>query len=78
LVVEELNLTNQEYLEHLAMDSQAAVAEQLPVTLAAEVVEAQVVQEWMHEATAILIIQETEAQAVMAVLAVLVTLPAQQ
>jgi hypothetical protein len=26
LVVEELNLTNQEYLEHLATDSQAAAA----------------------------------------------------
>jgi hypothetical protein len=65
-VVEEPNLTNREYLEHLAMDSQAAAVEQLPVTSEVVAVVVQAVQEWMHEVTVIPIIQETEAQAAMA------------
>jgi hypothetical protein len=66
LAVAEPNLTNQEYLEHLATDSQAVVAEQLPVTLVVVVVVAQAVQEWMHEVMVIPIIQEQVVQADMA------------
>jgi hypothetical protein len=78
LVVEERNLTNQEYLEHLATDSQVAAVAQLPVTLVEVVAVAQADQEWMHGVMVIPIIQEQVVQAAMAALAVLVISLAQQ
>jgi hypothetical protein len=78
LAVEEPNLTNQAYLEHLATDFQAAAVAQLPVTLVGAVEVVQVVQEWMHEATAIPIIQDLAVRVGMADLVVSVISLAQQ
>jgi hypothetical protein len=78
LAAEEPNLTNQEYLEHLATDSQVAAVAQLPVTLVGVGAVVQVVQEWMHEATVIPIIQDLAVRVGMVDLVVLVISLAQQ